>query len=97
VIPSQHNAVTSKEELLHLQQRDQCIQTIAAIGRAEWKKKENYHQRSKSETAMFRYKTIIGNMLTARKIQNQQTEVRIGCKILNLTLQITKPKAIKVA
>ena len=97
VIPPQHNAVTSKEELLHLQQRDKSIQTIAAIGRAEWKKRENYHQRSKSETAMFRYKTIIGNTLSARKIENQQTEVRIGCKILNLALQINKPKAIKVA
>lgn len=97
VIPPQHNAVASKDEVLHLQQRDKAIQTIAAIGRAEWKKKENYHQRSKSETAMFRYKTIIGNTLSARKVENQQTEVRIGCKILNLTLQINKPKATKVA
>ena len=82
---------------MHLQQRDKAIQTISTIGRAEWKKKEDYHQRSKSETAMFRYKTIIGNTLSARKIENQQTEVRIGCKILNLVLQINKPKAIKVA
>jgi Transposase DDE domain len=96
VIPPQHNAVESRDELLHLQQRDKTIQTITAIGRAEWKKKENYHQRSKSETAMFRYKTIIGNTLSARKIENQQTEVRIGCKILNLALQINKPKAIRV-
>jgi IS5 family transposase len=97
VIPPQHNAVTNKDHLLHLQQRNEAIQKIATIGRAEWKKKEDYHQRSKSETVMFRYKTIIGNMLSARKIQNQQTEVRIGCKILNLALQINKPKAIKVA
>ena len=97
VIPPQHNAVASKDELLHLQQRNKAIQTIAKIGRAEWKKKEDYHQRSKSETAMFRYKTIIGNTLFARKIENQQTEARIGCKILNLALQINKPKAIKVA
>ena len=97
VIPPRHNAVTSKTHPLHLQQRDKAIQTIAAIGRAEWKKKEDYHQRSKSETAMFRYKTIIGNTLSSRKIENQQTEVRIGCKILNLTLQTNKPKAIKVA
>lgn len=97
VIPPQHNAVESKEELLHLQQRNKAIQTISTIGRAEWKKKEDYHQRSKSETAMFRYKTIVGNTLSARKIENQQVEVRIGCKILNLLLQINKPKAIKVA
>lgn len=97
VIPPQHNAVASKDELLHLEQRDKAIKTIATIGRAEWKKKQNYHQRSKSETAMFRYKTIIGNTLSARKIENQQTEIKIGCKILNITLQTNKPQSIKVA
>jgi hypothetical protein len=97
VIPPQYNAVASKDELLHLQQRDKAIKTIATIGRAEWKKQENYHQRSKSETAMFRYKTIIGNTLSTRKIENQKTEVKIGCKILNITLQTNKPQSIKVA
>lgn len=97
IIPPQHNAVISKGKQLHLQQRDEAIQTIAIIGRTEWKKQQHYHQRSKSETTMFRYKTIIGNTLSARKIENQQTEVRIGCKILNITLQTNKPKSIKVA
>lgn len=82
---------------MHLQQRDAAIKTIASIGRIECKKQEQYHQRSKSETAMFRYKTIIGNTLCARKIQNQQTEVKIGCKILNIALQTTKPTSIKIA
>ena len=82
---------------MYLQQRDQAIHSIALIGRAEWKKQKNYHQRSKSETAMFRYKTIIGNTLSARKSANQQAEVKIGCKILNITLQIIKPVSIKVA
>lgn len=97
VIPPQHNAVVSKKGLAHLKQRDIAIQTIADVGRAEWKVQEQYHQRSKSETTMFRYKTIVGNTLSARKIENQQTEVRIGCKILNITLQKTKPLSIKVA
>ncbi len=97
VIPPQNNAVVSKSAPLYLQQRDQAIHSIALIGRAEWKKQKNYHQRSKSETAMFRYKIIIGNTLCARKTKNQQTEARIGCKILNITLQTIKPKSIKVA
>jgi hypothetical protein len=97
VIPPQHNAVVSKKSRLHLQERDKAIETIAIIGRDEWKKQSCYHQRSKAETAMFRYKTIVGNNLSARKVQNQQTEVRIGCKILNIALQMAKPKSIKVA
>jgi hypothetical protein len=97
IIPPQSNAVVSKKLRMHLQQRDKAIQTITDIGREEWKKQQHYHQRSKAETAMFRYKTLIGNTLSARKTENQQTEVRIGCKILNITLQTIKPKSVKVA
>jgi len=97
IIPPQHNAVVNKKAKEYLQQRDQDIQTIKKAGREEWKKQKRYHQRSKVETAMFRYKLIVGNTLSARKEDNQKTEVKIGCKILNITLQTTKPKSFKVA
>ena len=97
VIAPQHNAVVSKKGLIHLRSRDKAIKVIALGGRAERKTKNGYHQRSKAETAMFRYKTIIGNDLSARKIENQITEIKIGCKILNIMLQTNKPISIKVA
>jgi Transposase DDE domain len=97
VIPPQHNAVSDKKERLHMAQRDKAIEAIKAIGRKEWKIKEGYHQRSKAETAMFRYKTIIGDKLAARKIAHQKTEVAVGCKILNIMLQTTKPQSKKIA
>ncbi len=68
-----------------------CLRSLATL------KQKRYHQRSKVETAMFRYKLIVGNTLSARKEDNQKTEVKIGCKILNITLQTTKPKSFKVA
>ena len=97
VIPPQHNAVTDKKKRLHMAQRDKAIEVIKAIGRKEWKIKEGYHQRSKAETVMFRYKTIIGDKLAARKTAHQKTEVAVGCKILNIMLQTTKPKSKKIA
>ena len=97
VIPPQHNAVTDKKKRLHMAQRDEAIEVIKAIGRKEWKIKEGYHHRSKAETAMFRYKTIIGDKLAARKTAHQKTEVAVGCKILNIMLQTTKPRSIKIA
>ena len=97
VIPPQRNAVISKNKDKHLQKRDEDIETIKAIGTKQWKVQSNYHQRSKVETVMFRYKTIIGDKLSSRTIENQKTEVRIGCKILNITLQTTKPISTKVA
>lgn len=97
VIPPQRNAVTNKKKQLHMEQRDKAIEVIKAIGRKEWKIKEGYHQRSKAETVMFRYKTIIGDKLAARKTAHQKTEVAVGCKILNIMLQTTKPKSKKIA
>jgi IS5 family transposase len=97
IIPPQHNAVVSKKRLPALQARDKSIETIAIVGRTRWKAESGYHQRSKAETVMFRYKTIIGDYLSARKIENQQTEIKIGCKILNIMLQTNKPISSKVA
>jgi hypothetical protein len=67
-------------------QRDEGITAIKLIRRAEWKITEGYHQRSKGETVMFRYKTIIGDKLSARKIPHQKTGVAVGCKVLNIML-----------
>jgi hypothetical protein len=97
VIPPQHNAVISIKKLPHLCYRNKAIKEIKSIGRDEWKKKSNYHQRSKAETVMYRYKTIIGNNLSSRNPETQKNEVRIGCKILNVMLQVAKPVSIKVA
>lgn len=96
VIPPQRNAVISKHAKPHLEQRDAAIKAIAQTDRKKWKQQSGYHQRSKSETVMYRYKTILGGHLSARKIINQQTEVRVGCKILNTMLRIAKPVSIKV-
>ena len=96
VIPPQHNAVVSNTGLTHLRSRNKAIKIIALAGRTAWKVQSGYHQRSKAETGMFRYKTIIAASLSAKKIENQQTEIKIGCKILNTILQMNKPISIKV-
>ena len=97
VIPPQRNAVTDKKKRLHMAQRDEAIEAIKSIGRKEWKIKQGYHHRNKAETAMFMYKTIIGDKLAARKTAHQKTVVAVGCKILNIMLQTTKPQSIKIA
>lgn len=97
VIPPQRNAVAAKKKRPHMAQRNEAIETIKTKDRKEWKIMEGYHQRSKAETVMFRYKTIIGDKLAARKTAHQKTEVAVGCKILNIMLQTTKPQSQKIA
>ena len=95
IIPPQSNAVINYSGLAHLTERNRAVKKIVEIGRQEWKIQNGYHQRSKIETTMFRYKMIIGDNLSARKNSHQETEVAIGCKILNIMLQVAKPVSIK--
>lgn len=76
--------------------RDRNIRMIRKLGRAEWKRKIKYHRRSLAETTMFRYKTIMGDKLNSRTFDRQQTETKIGCKLLNLMTKNGMPKSIKI-
>jgi len=63
--------------------RDEAIRGIRSLGRKGWKEEIGYHCRSLAETAMFRLKQTFGNKLKNRTLDNQKTESRIRCKILN--------------
>ena len=49
----------------------------------EWKVKNDYHKRSLSETAMYRWKQLMGAKLTFRNYNAQAGEVYAGIKALN--------------
>lgn len=77
--------------------RNQFIERIDEIGRAEWKKEIGYHRRSLSETAMFRYKAIFGSQHYSRSLETQTQENKIKIKTLNRMvahgMPISQPKA----
>ena len=76
--------------------RNKTIREIDDIGRQEWKVQNGYHQRSLSETAMFRFKTIPGRMLYSRTMKPQQTEAKIKVKTLNIMKAQSVPVWIKM-
>lgn len=86
----------TSETLNALQQRDNYIKRIRAIGRAEWKNEVSYHRRSLVETAMFRLKTLLGATLSARTLENQRVEVAIWCSIINQMTSLEMPHSIRV-
>ncbi len=63
--------------------RDMLVRGIRRLGRKAWKKQVKYHRRSIAETAMYRFKTLLGDRLQSRKFQNQWAEVLIKVNILN--------------
>jgi len=52
---------------------------------------------SLSETAMFRFKTIIGPNLKCRAIDNQKTEAAVALRCLNTFTACGMPVSVKVA
>ena len=63
--------------------RDILVRGIRKLGRKTWKKRVKYHRRSIAETAMYRFKTLLGGSLQSRKFENQWAEVLIKVNILN--------------
>jgi Transposase DDE domain len=71
--------------------RDEAIRSIREQGRKSWKESIGYHRRSLAETAMHRIKCCFGNDLKNHKLQNQRTEARLRCKILNRFTKLGMP------
>jgi hypothetical protein len=59
--------------------------------RMAWQKATGYNQRSRGETLMGRWKTVIGPKLTKRNFKNQKTEIQIGVRILNRMTGLGRP------
>lgn len=77
--------------------RDEAIRYIRRHGRAKWKREHGYHLRSLVEAAIWRFKRCIGRTLRARKLKNQQTEARLGSKILNRMASLGMPQSVPAA
>ncbi|HEY5021310.1 MAG TPA: IS5/IS1182 family transposase, partial [Gemmatimonadaceae bacterium] len=95
IIPPHVTAVLSAEAEHNPSQRDQHILSIAAHGRLGWQKETDYGQRALVETAMGRYKAIIGPRLRARSFSGQQAEAAIGVAILNRMLDAGHPDSVR--
>ena len=69
--------------------------SLAIEGGLNGKKEIGYHRRSLVETFMFRYKTIVGDRLSARKWQTQVAEVKIKLDVINRMTELGMPKSYK--
>ena len=101
VIPPDKNAKLQKRKPFPcLEARDEAIRRIQELGdegRAHWKQETGYHRRSRVETLMFRFKTVLGDRLTSRRESTQATEVAIKLDVLNRMTELGRPKSYKVS
>jgi transposase len=93
IIPPRSTAIVSETRTT---QRDDHLRAIEQHGRLGWQRRSGYGRRSLVETAMYRYKTIIGRRLHARTLSNQRTEAKIGCNVLNRMTSLGMPVSVRV-
>jgi Transposase DDE domain len=96
VIPPRSTAVPSTAAGTTPGQRDQHIQLIRDKGRLGWQKAVGYGRRALGETAMSRYKALIGRGLRARTVPAQKTEARAACSVLNRMTRLGMPVSRRV-
>jgi hypothetical protein len=94
--------ITTAQYNPSLAARDAAIRRIQDLGgddeaRKNWKIEIGYHQRSLSETAMFRRKTLFSPKLSARTLHNQQQESALIVNAINTITRLPMPDSYKVA
>jgi len=73
--------------------RDENLRGVRKKGMKKWKKDSGYHQRSLAETAMFRFKQLMGDTLSTRCLENQCTELMIRCAVINRMTALGMPES----
>ncbi|MGR9061574.1 IS5 family transposase (plasmid) [Rhizobium leguminosarum] len=96
IIPPPKTAVERPQSAFNPTVRDRHIAEIENKGRMAWQKSTGYNQRSRVETQMGRWKTVIGPKLKARNFDNQKTEAKIGVHVLNRMTELGRPEFRRV-
>lgn len=71
--------------------RNRAVEALKADQLKEWKQENGYHERSLSETAMYRYKQLISGKLSLRAYNAQIGEIMAGVGALNKMLGLGMP------
>jgi len=97
IVPPRSTAVLSDMAETTPTQRDRHLQSIAEHGRRGWQKRSGYTRRALVETAISRFKRVMGNGLRSRTDRRRTTEIAIAVHALNRMLAFGRPKSIRIA
>ncbi|WP_341501461.1 IS5 family transposase [Gallaecimonas sp. GXIMD4217] len=76
--------------------RNEAVAALKAGRLDEWKSRSGYHRRSLAETAMSRYKQLIGPKLSLRDYNGQVAEALAGVKVMNKVIGLGMPERQQV-
>ena len=96
VVPPRASAVPSTGDVAEQSPRHRHIRLIAEQGRMAWQRATGYGRRSLGETAVGRYKHLIGPKLRARALPSQQGEAALAVRALNRMIRAAKPVSVRI-
>jgi hypothetical protein len=97
IIPPRSTAVPSDMAENTPTQRDRHLQSIVEHGRRGWQKRSGYTRRALVESAISRFKRVIGDGLRSRTDRRRATEIAIAVQALNQMLAFGRPKTVRIA
>ena len=96
-IPPRASAMPSTADPAQHTARDHHVRLIAEEGRMVWQRLTGYGRRPLAETAVGKYKHLIGPRLRARTFPGRQGEAALAVSVLNRMTRIAKPVSVRVA
>jgi hypothetical protein len=96
IVPPRSNAVPSTTAETAPTPRDRHLQLIAEHGRMGWQKASGYTRRALAESAISRFKRVIGDTLRSRTPRRQASEVAITVTVLNRMLDLGRPESVRI-
>ena len=97
IVPPRSRAVPSETAETAPTQRACHLQGIAEHGRAAWQKSSGYTKRARAETAIGRFKQVIGDGLRSRTDEHRASEVDVAVHALNRMLELGRPISVRIA
>jgi hypothetical protein len=97
IVPPRSTAVLSNDVESAPTQRDRHLQSIAERGRIGWQERSGYTRRARVESAISRFKRVIGDALRSRTDRRRAIEVAIAVHALNHMLELGRPQSVRIA
>jgi Transposase DDE domain len=97
IVPPRTTAVPSQTAESAPTQRDRHLQLIAERGRRAWQKASGYTKRARAETAISRFKRVIGDELRSHTDERRATEMDVAVHVLNRMLELGRPNYVRMA
>ena len=96
--PPRRNArlSTAKDPPPFRAMRDAVVRRIKAEGRYPWRTASGATRQSLAENGVSRFKALLGVKLAARKLESQQVEALVKCRVLNRMASLGLPRSERV-